>query len=194
MTRAPSYEDERNEFALESLRVAEPMLWNFARKYDTDFDELYQAAAEEVLGAYARAIRADAPRAYMHKVIRYACLGYLGLKPVKSRKQTLSDHYQIVSLNKPLSADSEVTLEDMITEIDQISNECPEEVYAAIKSLPEKYFVVICMKFGLFEYPPHSEREIARSLRVPPSTVHDHIWKAVDLLRERISLLLDSVV
>jgi RNA polymerase sigma factor (sigma-70 family) len=183
----PSYEDERNAFVMGSLHQSEPMLRNFAFRYHADFDELYQAAAEEALGAYKRAISAENPQAYLHKVIRYACLNYLNLTSTKSRKQTLSDHYQIMSLNKPLCIDSEFTLEDVIVQVNQISEEYPEEVYAAVESLPDKYRLSLCMRYGLCEHPPHSFSEMARSLGIPIGTAKTWVYRAVELLRERIA-------
>jgi DNA-directed RNA polymerase specialized sigma24 family protein len=182
-----TYEDERNAYVMESLEQARPMLRNLARRCRTDFDDLYALAAEVALAGYERAMMAEKPRNYLQRAIHIECLDALGLTKPENRKQQLSDHYQIVSLNKPLHIDSEQTLEDVVTAIDHIAKEYPQEVYQAIEGLPEKYLVPLCMRYGLLGHPSHTWEELSRGLGVPMRTVRDRVCKAVELLRERLS-------
>lgn len=158
-----TYEDERNAYVMESLEQAKPMILNFAIRYrdvllamDADFEDLYQDVAEEALKYYEHAMCAENPRAYLQTTIRHACLRCLNLKKVNTRKRQLSDFYQVVSLNAPLTPDSDAVLESVVASIDSISREYPQEVYDAIESLPEKYCVPLCMRYGLFGYPSHT--------------------------------------
>jgi DNA-directed RNA polymerase specialized sigma24 family protein len=182
-----TYEDERNAFILESLEQARPMLRNLASRYRADFDDLYTLAAEVALVRYEKAIATEKPRGYLQKAIRMECLEALGLTNPKGRKQTLSDHYQIVSLNEPLHIDSEQTLEDVVAAIDHIAKEYPQEVYQAIEGLPEKYFVPLCMRYGLLGHPSHTWEDLSQRSGIPMRTVRDRVCKAVELLRERLS-------
>jgi len=184
--RLPS-DDKRDAFVMESLRQAEPMIQNFAIHYRTDFDDLYMLAAEVALTRYEKALLAEKPQAYLQRAIRGEILHGLGLTNPRKRKQTLSDHYQMVSLNKPFRIDSEQTLEDTIAKIDHISREYPEEVYTAIESLPEKYGIPLCMRYGLCGHAPHVYSQIARIMGYSESTVKRDVFKAVELLRERLS-------
>jgi DNA-directed RNA polymerase specialized sigma24 family protein len=185
--RLSSYEDERDTFVMESLRQAEGMIRNIAIRHGADYEDLYQVAAEHALKYCEHAMCAVNPRAYLQKAIQTACLRYLNLTSVNTRKRQLSDYYRIVSLDKPLRVDSEATLESVVAAIDHISREYPQEVYDAVQSLPEKCYVPLCMRYGLFGYPPHTWREMSLSLRIAESTLHDRVCRAVELLRERLS-------
>jgi len=54
-------QQERNDYILESLRQAEFLMRDIARRYASDYDDLYQVAAEIALKYYERAQKNDKP-------------------------------------------------------------------------------------------------------------------------------------
>ena len=183
---------ERDEYILESLRNAYPLLRHMAYHYKQDYDDLYQEAAEIVLKSYERAIQTTNPRAYLHRAIRNGVLRYIGATRIDKRVQTLADHYFIKSLDVSLASDDPTfSLQDILSATTDTSLRSRDfsRLYAIISALPSIYREVLCMRFGLCDYSTHCPSDAARVLGILPDTERQRFRKAKDILRQHIELL-----
>ena len=181
---------ERDDYILESLRQAAPMIQNLAIRYTDDYDELYQVAAEATLKWHNKAQQATNPRAYLHRAIRSTILTYVGA--TNGGKQTLANHYRIMSLDAPQYTDSNQSFYDLLdTTLPPIEGEPPnyERLYAILDALPEIYRKVICMRFGLCGYGVHRPCEIAQILGISQKTEAYRFQHAKAMLRQYTELL-----
>ena len=183
-------QQERNDYILESLRQAEFLMRDIARRYASDYDDLYQVAAEIVLKYYDRAQQMTNPRAYLHRAIRNAIFQYVGI--AGTHKQTLADHYRIRSLDAPLRSDSTRSLYSLIghtvphVEGDARDYSC---LYAILDALPSTSREVLCMRFGLCGYGVHRNCDIARLLGISQEAAKTRFQYAKTMLRQHIELL-----
>ncbi len=182
---------KRDAYILESLRRADPMIRGIARRSVSDYDDLYQVAAEVTLKHYERAQQAMNPRAYLHRAIRNAILTYAGIAP-RTSYELLAHRYQIVSFDAPLARDSDFSLYDLTDEAmsPQISKIRDfSHLYATLSVLPPTYREVICMRFGLCGYSVYRPCEIARLLGIHQDTERYRFHRALAVLQQHIELL-----
>ncbi len=154
----------RNAYILESLRQASPMLRNFAKRYDRDYDELWQIAALAALEQYEKAQRVENPRAYLHRVIRNAIL------------KTLPMSIQFLSLDAPVAQGSEMTYADYLVSPDPVPCDTAREqqqmtaLYQALNRLPLEDQVYLCRVHGIIAYTPTLPTEGRFAARSPNFT------------------------
>ena len=179
----------RDTMIIESLQQASPMLRNMAYRYHSDYDDLYQVAAEALLHAYTSAQRARDPRAYLHRTIHYAILRHVGV--ASHRRQSLADHYAMVSLDAPLADYPTFSLQDVISEPAPAASEDRDYayLYACMGLLPDAYREAICMHFGLSGYGVERPRDIAGVLGVSRSAVYGRLYRALATLRKHSELI-----
>jgi DNA-directed RNA polymerase specialized sigma24 family protein len=180
----------KHDFIMESLRQASPMLWNMARQFGYEFDELYQVAAVTAMEAYDRAQKMVNPRSYLHRALHYAVMRHVGIPNPKGGKQTLASRYQIVSLDALGSKDSDLSLYDLVEEATPAPSRDRDlsRLYTLINALPEIYRTPLCMRFGLCGYGVHQPCEIARILGIPRTRANNRICEAKAMLREYTEL------
>jgi RNA polymerase sigma factor (sigma-70 family) len=183
----------RDEAILECLQHAAPMMRNIAYRYKEDYDDLYQMAAEVVCQYYRRAQQTENPAGYLQRAIRNTLLRYVGvIDPKAGRKQTLADHYQILSLDALISTDSNQSRYDITAD-----TASPTEgktrpfsrLYDALSALPAIYRQAVSMRYGFCGYGVHRPCEIARILGIAEDTERSRFRSAKALLRKRTELL-----
>ncbi len=187
----PSSYTTRDDEILGSVEHAAQMMRNIAHQYASDYDDLYQVAAETALKVYDRAQQARDPVGYIHRSIRNAILNYIGATSPDHRVRTFADFYRVSSLDASLTHDPGFSLYDVVA----VSSPDEEEdrdfscLYTVLDSLPDAYREVVFMRFGLCGYAPQSFSEIARTLGIPYNTVKTHFRRVLAMLREYTELL-----
>jgi DNA-directed RNA polymerase specialized sigma24 family protein len=125
--------EARDEFILESLRQAMPMLLNIAIRANVDAEDLRQVAAIEVLISYDRACRTGHPRPYLQRVIRNTAYDYVREYAVSS---------EMISLDAPVSEEDVTPLSEKLPApaeypVDHTEHDCKcTALYAALRRLP----------------------------------------------------------
>lgn len=139
--------EQRNECALEVLRMAAPMLKRLAFQFNMEYDELYQMAAEVALLSYEKALTAEVPRAFLYGVVR----NVLWYKP---------EEEPTVSLDAPLTSDSDTRLADLVPaprlfEVDPNGLMRKERaLYSSLRKLPLEVQLYICRVHEIHAYTP----------------------------------------
>ena len=112
----------RDELVMDCLRYATPMIQRLACDWREDFEELYQEAAVVVLTMWQEGKFAEPkPLAYAKRAIRWELMNKYIDRP-SARKFRTSIHPQI-SLDAPLSEESDDTLADLIPDSGPIAND-----------------------------------------------------------------------
>jgi RNA polymerase sigma factor (sigma-70 family) len=183
------YNSKRDNDIIESVEHAYPLLRHVAYRYDYDYEELYQVAAEAATLVYDQAQQAPDPVAYIHRAIRNQILIYTGA--ATKRKQTLSDHYLIGSLDAPLAHNEAFSLHNVTASAPYASSEERDfsRLYACIEALPAIYREVICMRFGLCGYGASRPCEIARLLGISQKVVDSRLRYAKKMLQQYSELI-----
>jgi DNA-directed RNA polymerase specialized sigma24 family protein len=138
---------QRNEDVLEVLTWAVPLLRRLAFQFHLEYDELYQMAAEAALLNYEKALKTDAPRAFLYGVVRHV----LWCK---------SDDFPVLSLDVPLFGDTDGCLADVVpapvaSETDEGEQARKEQaLYASLRKLPLEVQTYLCRVYGLNAYQP----------------------------------------
>ena len=116
---------------------------------------------------------------WLYKIASNLCIDQLRSRKAKN---ALSLDVEIAEGREP-SGDSRANGPEEAAVRDSVS----EVVQRAIKNLPERYRVVVVMR----HLQDMSVDEIARSLNMPTGTVKTHLFRAREMLRERLRPVLD---
>lgn len=139
----------RNDTIAQMFEEIRPMVFNFARKFNLEFDDSLQHAALIMLEAWPR-IPDDHPNVK----------GYLNIKVRYGLYDFLKQHGQeILSLDAPVAPDSEETFADMLQAFVKTRDEEREDfvtqvTHAALKQCRLEEQMYAREKFGLNSFNP----------------------------------------
>ena len=104
-------------------------------------------------------------------------------------------HIPVMSLNESLGKDKEgndVAIQDIIPDENQnvsvqVENQVLTEKLLQIikKSLSQREYEIMCMRYGLNNTPVYTQREIAKKLKISRSYISRLEKKSLDILREK---------
>ena len=104
-------------------------------------------------------------------------------------------HIPVMSLNESLGKDKEgndVAIQDIIPDENQnvsvqVENQVLTEKLLQIikKSLSQREYEIMCMRYGLNNKPVYTQREIAKKLKISRSYISRLEKKSLDILREK---------
>jgi RNA polymerase sigma-70 factor (ECF subfamily) len=116
---------------------------------------------------------------WLYKIASNLCIDQLRSRKVKG---ALSLEVELEEGREPKSESREDAPEDAA-----VRDAVKDVVHKAVLNLPEKYRVVVVMRHlqGM------SVEEIARALDLPTGTVKTHLFRARDMLRERLRPVLE---
>jgi hypothetical protein len=117
---------DRDEFILESVRQALPMLNNIAYRCHVPLEDLYQEAALVATLRFEQACTADRPRAYLQSAIRLAALTYVS--------HTYHDDAAL-SLDAPLNEEHKCSLGELLADRSENAQDQAEEIDARCAAL-----------------------------------------------------------
>ncbi len=146
---------DRDETVVLALDYAMPMLRNLAHKCNVDVEDLRQASAVDALASFDQAMAARNPRAYMQTVIKHAAVDYIS-----------TCRYEI-SLDKPLTEESDTTLSDMLAAPADVPQDYTELdarcaiLHTALKKLPleEQMYIREVYDLNAFNPVPRWDRK-----------------------------------
>jgi hypothetical protein len=151
-------------FIMESLFQATPMLRNMAYRYGLDFDDCYQDAYLVVHRIVAERGAHEQLRGYIHSHIKFSVL------------TTARNRYGSplpLSLDMPMSSDSNVALADRLAEaaptpVDEDRQlQRARRLYASLRKLPLNQQRELRRAYKLFQFVPHRNARYTFQIRKP---------------------------
>ncbi len=139
--------ESMNEYILESLTQAIPMLRNAARRCNLDFDDLYQEAYLTLRSSLSRVLAANHPRAYIHTMFRI-----LAYQLVRKRNQ----RREAISLESVCGEDGNVTRASLLPDPEPeevvILEESSQALYEALRRLPVSWQKEVRLSYELEQF------------------------------------------